>query len=123
MTPARHRAKAERIERSLARLVPSDHEIRIEAAMLASTHWLNALLHASGVSAPDQDVLHTYMLTVNDLRRYRLVGDGVIDALSEIEDLRPAWVRGNVAGGERAADRAFALLGTVRRAALAHPGV
>ena len=113
MTPARHRAKAERIERSLARLAPSDHEIRIEAAMLASTHWLNALLHASGVSAPDQD----------DLRRYRLVGDGVIDALSEIEDLRPAWVRGNVAGGERAADRAFALLGTVRRAALAHPGV
>jgi hypothetical protein len=119
MTPEKHRAKAERIERSLRKCAPGDYEIRIGAAVLASTHWLNMLFHAVGASAPHEDVMHTYMLTVNDLRRYRLVEDGLIDCLSEIEDLRPAFVRGNWAGGERAADRALELLDSIRARATA----
>jgi hypothetical protein len=119
MTPDKHRAKAERIERSLRKCAPGDHEIRIEAAMLAATHWLNMLFHAAGASAPHDDVMHTYMLTINDVRRYRLVEDGLIDGLSEIEDLRPAFVRGNWIGGERAADRALELLGNIRARAMA----
>ena len=37
MIPDHHRAKARRIERSLAKLTDADWEIRIEAAMLAAT--------------------------------------------------------------------------------------
>jgi hypothetical protein len=117
MTPDQHRAKAQRIERSLRRLAPSDHELTIEAAMLAGTHWLNAVLHEDGVTAPDADVMHTYMLVVNELRRLRLVRDGLIDALTGIEDIRPGWVRGNLAGGEEAAARALAWLARLREAA------
>ncbi len=116
MTPEQHRAKAARIERSLGKLGESDHELRIEAAMLAGTHWLNAALHEAGHTVPEHDVMHTYMLVVNDLRRYRLLADGAIDALSEIEDLRPAWVRGNAAGGDEAARRAMRLLERLRAA-------
>jgi hypothetical protein len=35
----KHAEKALRIERSLAKCISSDYEIRIEAAMLAATHW------------------------------------------------------------------------------------
>ncbi len=94
MTPEQHRAKAARIERSLGRLGPEDAELRIEASMLAGTHWLNAVLHEDGITEPSADVMHTYMLVVNELRKLRLVRDGLIDALTEIEDIRPAWVRG-----------------------------
>ena len=121
MTPGQHRAKAQRIERSLGRLGPDDVELRIEAAMLAGTHWLNAVLHEDGVTEPAADVMHTYMLVVNELRMLRLVRHGLIDALTEIEDIRPAWVRGNLPGGAQAAERALALLATLRAAA-APPG-
>lgn len=117
MTPAQHRAKAQRIERSLARLGPDEVELRIEAAMLAGTHWLNAVLHEDGVTEPSADVMHTYMLVVNELRRLRLVRDGLIDALTDIEDIRPAWVRGNLPGGAQAAERALAQLARLRDAA------
>ena len=53
MTPQEHRAKAERIERSLAKCGPTDYEMKIEAAMLAGTHWLNLALHRMGVSGPE----------------------------------------------------------------------
>ena len=117
MSPQKHRAKAERIEHSLAKLGPQDHDMRIEAAMLAGTHWLNAVLHESGAVPLTADVMHTYMLVVNDLRRLRLVHNGLIDALTEIEDLRPARVRGNLDGGETAAERAIELLAKLRAAA------
>ena len=117
MTPAQHRAKAERIERSLRKLGPGEVELRIEASMLAGTHWLNAVLHEDGITEPSADVMHSYMLVVNELRKLRLVRDGLIDALTEIEDIRPAWVRGNLPGGAQAAERALALLATLRAAA------
>lgn len=117
MTPEKHRDKAERIERSLAKCGPADYEMKIEAAMLAGTHWLNAALHRRAVTAPDADVVHTYLLTVNEYRRLCVADHALLAALSEIEDFRPAFVRGNVAAGEEAAGRALALLALIRNKA------
>jgi hypothetical protein len=119
MTPQEHREKAEKIERSLAKCGPADYEMRIEAAMLAGTHWLNLVLHRMGVTPPQNDVLHTYMLTVNELRRYKVADAELVSALAEIEDIRPAFVRGNFPAGEKAADRAVELLGILREKARA----
>jgi hypothetical protein len=91
--------------------------MKIEAAMLAGTHWLNLVLHRMGATAPQNDVLHTYMLTVNELRKYRVADPVLLDALTEIEDIRPPYVRGNAAGGGKAAERALALLEVLRRKA------
>lgn len=114
MTPDEHRAKALRIERSLLKCGVLDVEMTIEGAMLAGTHWLNANLHRRDVTAPDNDVFHTYLLTVNEYRRLSVADDLSMKALSEIEDLRPPFVRGNVAGGERAAKHALDLLSIIR---------
>lgn len=114
MTPQEHRAKAVRIERSLLKCGDSDFEIKIEGAMLAGTHWLNAVLHQTGVTEPDADVFHTYLLTVNEYRRLSVAEENILKALTEIEDLRPAFVRGNVAGADRAAGRAIELLSAIR---------
>ena len=117
MTPQEHRDKALKIERSLARCGAGDYEMKIEAAMLAGTHWLNLALHRMGLTPPHADVLHTYMLTVNELRRYRAADAALVDALVEIEDIRPPFVRGNAPGGEQAAARSLALLAVLRRKA------
>ncbi len=119
MIPAKHKEKALRIERSLAKCKPQDYEIRIEAAMLAATHWVNGAYHALGVSADSNDILHSYMLTVNEYRRYAAANEQLIGKLAEIEDVRPLYVRGDVAGGEAIADRAVGLLGEIRTIALA----
>jgi len=116
MTPEQHRAIAERIERSLAKCGPADYEMRIEGAMLAGTHWLNASLHASGVTGSGNDVMHSYLLTVNEYSRLCVAAESLVKALSEIEDLRPPFVRGNREGGEAAAQRAVALLAWLRAA-------
>ena len=113
-----HRATAQRLERSLAKCGPADYEMRIEAAMLAGTHWLNAALHRLGVTGAEGDVLHTYLLTVNEYRRLSVADETLVAALAEIEDLRPPFVRGNRPGGERAADRALELLARIRARAL-----
>ena len=91
--------------------------MRIEAAMLAGTHWLNAALHQLGVTQPGNDVFHTYLLTVNEYRRLCVADEAMMRALSEIEDLRPPYVRGNHAGAHTAADRADALLAAIREIA------
>ena len=53
-----HRAKAESIERSLARCTTADYEIVIEGCMLAGTHWFNMALHRTGLLPEDQDAMH-----------------------------------------------------------------
>lgn len=108
-----HREKAERIERSLARLTDQDWEIRIEAAMLAGTHWANHALHRRGVSADGEDIVHTTMCAVNVLRKYELAEPELLAQLAEIEELRPLYVRGDVDGGPAAAARALVLLASI----------
>jgi hypothetical protein len=110
MTPEQHRDKAERIEASLARLGDEDWEIRIEAAMLAGTHWVNHALHRSGASEIAEDMVHVSMCMVSVLRKYRLAQPELIEALEEIEDLRPLYVRGDMDGAPQAARRALELL-------------
>ena len=51
---------------------------------------------------------------MDEYRRLCVAADGMVRALSEIEDLRPPFVRGNWSGGEAAADRALALLSVIR---------
>jgi hypothetical protein len=117
MKPDEHRTKAEQIERSLSKCGAADYEMVIEGAMLAGTHWLNLLLHRTQVTAPQNDVLHTYMLTVNELRKYRVAEAHAVDALSGIEDIRPGYVRGNLPGGPEAARHALQLLAVLRERA------
>lgn len=120
MKPENHRVKAERIERSLELLTNDDWEMRIEAAMLAGTHWANYMLHRHGVSAQGEDIVHTSMCVVNTLRKYSLVEPELLEQLAEIEELRPLHVRGDVEGSRAAADRALTLLAAIGRRARQH---
>jgi hypothetical protein len=117
MQPHEHRAAAARIERSIAKCHPGDHELLIEAAMLAGSHWLNARLHESALRAEGDDVMHTYLLTVNECRRLAVAEPDAIPALVAIEDMRPGFVRGDQPGGADAAQAALRLLGRIRDAA------
>jgi hypothetical protein len=108
-----HRERAERIERSLALLGDTDWEMRIEASMLAGTHWANYALHSRGVSGEGEDIVHTSMCVVNTLRKYSLAERELLEQLAEIEELRPLYVRGDVEGGPAAARHALALLAAI----------
>ena len=117
MTPQDHEAAARRIENSLRKCGPDDYEIIIEGSMLAGSHWLNAQLHRLGATRPEQDVMHTYLLVVNELRRLSVADPQAVAALGAIEDLRPAYVRGALAGGKDAGQRALSLLEQIRASA------
>ena len=114
-----HRQKAERITRSLAKIGPDDHEVMIDGTLLAISHWLNYALHRAGLTAVDDDVIHSYFVTAFDRQHFGLViGPEYLDALDEIDTFRPLYVRGNVSGGANAARRARTLLKRVERKAL-----
>ena len=117
MISGHHREKAAHIEAAMKKLTVADYEAVIEAAMLAGTHWFNSALDAMKLTAVDADVMHAQYLA-GDLRlKISLVAPAMLNALDEIEMLRPRFVRGNVAGGEEAARRALALLETIRQTA------
>lgn len=105
-----HRLKAENIEKSLKLLGDNDWEMKIEAAMLAGTHWANYALHSRGVTSDSEDIVHNSMLIVSMLRKYSLAEGELLGALTEIEELRPLYVRGDLPDGSRAAVRAVELL-------------
>ncbi|MEG0922935.1 MAG: hypothetical protein RSD57_17725 [Comamonas sp.] len=107
MSPENHRLKAERIEHSLTKLTPSDWEIQIEAAMLAGTHWVNFVLHQTGVNSVHEDMVHASMTTVSTLRKYKLAEPAMIEHLEEIEELRPLFVRGDLPNGAQAGHQAL----------------
>lgn len=113
-----HRGKAESIERSLARCTTADYETVIEACMLAGTHWFNIALHQSGLLPPDQDAMHAEFLTVGQRRRIACTLPAALAALDSIESLRTPYVRGDLPGGEQAAQRALDCLAELRRAAM-----
>ena len=119
MTPEAHQQKAMRIEQSVNKLLDTDWEIKIEAAMLAGTHWVNYILHKTGISPHTEDMVHASMTMVSFLRKYRLAEPAVIEQLEEIEELRPLYVRGDVQGGPQAANRAMHLLALIGQRARA----
>ena len=108
-----HRQKADRIERSLAKCTDVDWEIRIEAAMLAGTHWANYALHRRGVTPDVEDIVHTTMTVVAYLEKYLLAERKLLGELAEVEALRPLYVRGDVEGGIEAGRRALQLLAAI----------
>jgi hypothetical protein len=115
-----HRAKAERIERSLAKCRTDDYEMVIDGAMLAVTHWINVAFHTLELTGDDSDVIHAYFETAFDRQHFGLVAGAIfLDGLEEIETLRPLHARGSVAGGEAAAKRCLEILQGIREKALA----
>ena len=114
-----HRAKAEAVERSLARIALGDYEMVIEACMLAGTHWLNLLLHAYDLSAPDHDAMHAEFMTLAERRKVMCRIPAALGALDAIEALRTTHVRGDLPGGEEAAAKALASLAVLREQASA----
>jgi hypothetical protein len=119
MNPELHRSKAERITRSLEKCTAADYEALIEGAMLAGTHWFNYALHAYGLRAPEQDVMHAEFLTKAERAKLVLVSQELVEALEEVEASRAMFVRGSAAGGEEMARRALGLLNRIRSIALA----
>jgi hypothetical protein len=117
MTPEQHRDKAERITRAMEKLKPGDYEMLIEAAMLAGTHWLNVALHRFGLTQPQDDVMHAEYMTGAMRVKLFLVAPGLAEALDEIEQSRPRFVRGDVPDGEVAAARCVERLRQLRAAA------
>ena len=113
-----HIAKAQSIERSLARCTAADYETVIEAAMLAGTHWFNILLHRTNVLSAEHDAMHAEFLSAHDRRKAERTVPDALRALDDIERLRTPHVRGNMPGGEQAAARAFACLARLRDQAL-----
>lgn len=116
MNIAGHRAKAERIERSMAKCGAADFETIIEGAMLAGTHWFNLLLHAAALRAADNDIVHTEFVQLGERRKFALAMREELHALDLIEELRTTHVRGDMPEGEAAARRALAALACLRAA-------
>ncbi|HJO69640.1 MAG TPA: hypothetical protein QF804_08150 [Rhodospirillales bacterium] len=115
-----HRAKAERMGRSLEKLSPDDWEMVIDGVMLAVSHWINYAFHSMGLTADDENVMHAYFTTAFERQHWALAaGPELLDALAEIETIRPPHVRGDAPTGEAAARRALAILADVRERALA----
>ena len=87
--------------------------------MLAASHWFNYALHAYGLRAPEQDVMHAEYLTKAERAKLVLVSRELVEGLEEIEASRAMFVRGSAPGGEKMARRALGLLDRIRSIALA----
>ncbi len=112
-----HRNKAERIERSLARVGDERYEAVIEAAMLAGTHWFNIVLHQASLLPETRDAMHAEFLPLGERRRLAATMPDLLAALDMIESLRTLHVRGDMPGGENAARTARECLARLRSAA------
>ncbi len=111
-----HRAKAERIERSLAKCTLEDYETVVEGAMLAGTHWFNLLLHLRDLRAADDDIVHTEFVQLGERRKFELALPEALRSLDIVENLRTTHVRGDMPDGERAARLALECLAQLRSA-------
>lgn len=117
MTPDEHRAKAARIESSLAKCTRDEFEALIEGAMLAGTHWFNVALHELRIVGHDDDVMHAQYLPGHQRLRLMLLNPELLQAMDEIETARALFVRGNMPGGVEAAARCHEQLMVLRNAA------
>ncbi|HZQ61173.1 MAG TPA: hypothetical protein VFC24_07485 [Casimicrobiaceae bacterium] len=118
MNPATHRAKAQRIERSIAALDPTQFEAVIEGTMLAGTHWFNLVLHRAAILPDRNDAMHAEFLPLGTRRRVRVLLGEVLAAMDRIEALRTTHVRGDMPDGTGAAREALHALAVLRQHAL-----
>jgi len=119
MNPELHRAKAERITRSMRKLNDSDYETVIEACMLAGSHWLNFACHKMELTSPSTDIMHAEYLNGIHRIEISLRTPALLQAIDEIESHRAGFVRGNLDGGEQVAARCRGLLNLIQREASA----
>jgi hypothetical protein len=88
-----HISKSERIERSGGKFSrDADYEMFVEACMLAGTHLLNAVLHRSGITREDDDLLHSDKPPLGAAVPAEIAE--MMRRLKEIEDLRSGYLRG-----------------------------
>jgi hypothetical protein len=119
MSPEFHRAKAERITRSMQKLSDSDYEAVIEACMLAGSHWLNFACHRMELTKSNNDVMHSEYLNGIHRIEISLRTPRLLQALDEIEACRVGFVRGDLDGGEQVAARCRGQLAVIQRDAIA----
>jgi hypothetical protein len=119
MISAAHRAKAERIEASLAKCLSDEYEAVIEATMLAGTHWFNVALHGLEITHAQEDVLHAEYMTGAQRLKLALIEPALLQALDFIERSRAGYVRGNLKGGAEVARECYSQLSIIRKIALA----
>lgn len=83
-----HLTKAYRIEQTMLNKLDrdQDHEIFVEACMLAGTHLLNAILHKYSVTKEGADLLHSDKPQLETLVKPEL--QPLFSAMKYIEDLR-----------------------------------
>lgn len=118
-----HRAKAESIERSLAKCGVDDYETIIEGAMLAGTHWFNILLHRARLRDADNDIVHAEFVSIGERRIFALAAPQALHSLDAIELVRTTHVRGDMPQGEHAATLALEHLRQLHAACSLEPGL
>ena len=117
MSPDQHRDKAIKITHAMRHFTTREYEAVIEGCMLAGTHWFNIALHKFGLNEPAKDIMHAEFVHNGDRARINLVMPQALKALSDIEESRSLYVRGNVKGGSTAARRALKNLDVLKKTA------
>lgn len=89
-----HLIKADRIEQSTFGKLDrdADYEVYVEGCMLAGTHLLNAVLHQSGVTQEQDDLLHSDKPPLGAPAPNAIAE--MMRHLKAIEDLRSGYLRG-----------------------------
>jgi hypothetical protein len=88
-----HINRSKRIEHSAGKFIrDADYEMFVEACMLAGTHLLNAVLHRSGITLDDYDLLHSDKPPLDTAVPAEIAE--MMRKLKEIEDLRSGYLRG-----------------------------
>jgi hypothetical protein len=110
MNVAEHIANAQRLHRSTAKLdLVDDFEMVLEGAMLAAAQLINAMLHATGETAPRAEMLHTDMRARGVPERPDSeAARQAWDLLAQLEWYRPLHVRGSVPHTRQVAEECWA---------------
>jgi hypothetical protein len=91
-----HISKSKRIERSGGKLNrDADYEMFVETYMLAGTHLLNAVLHGTGITQEQNDLLHSDKPPLDKPVPPEI--SEMMRRLKQIEDMRSGYLRGNTA--------------------------
>ena len=122
MKPEQHAQRAHNVMRSMEKLRAQDYEMLIEASMIAGTQLFNVCLHRLGITGDAEDVMHAEYMSGLQRIKTSLLAPGLAEMLDEIEQLRPAYVRGDFEGGQAAAQRCVALLRSIQARAARRPG-
>lgn len=117
MKPFEHIQKARRLEASLRKFdLEEDYEMVIDNCMNAATHYLNAALHAEGVTHEKQDQGHSERPPLKFLSASPS-GElqKAIEKVKFLEDIRPRYVRGTEPCGRETVEKCIAYFEEAKR--------